>query len=286
MRTTQNLAADADHLDVRVDGHPIRRFIRHFAEMVLAMVAGMLILEPVWRVIYTALGWSGVFDRADVASLVMATDMTLGMAIWMRHRGHGWASVAEMGAAMYIPFLVLFVPFWMGMLDGGTLMLAGHLLMLPAMVAAMLYRRGEYTRGHLPPPAPANRLVAALKHRWPTWLALLMTVDNWVAPVDIAPWIMMVLPIGYLVIGAARRRLNEPGVLLLQLGGLAAYLALTVVAMSVDENLARYLVGAGWIAHSVWDVLHHRAGKVVPRAFAEWCAVLDLVIGLTIIFVV
>ncbi|MHC8503747.1 hypothetical protein ACVGVP_09520 [Pseudonocardia artemisiae] len=40
----------------------------------------------------------------------MATNMTIGMSLWMRYRGHGWRSITEMGASMYIPFIVLFVP--------------------------------------------------------------------------------------------------------------------------------------------------------------------------------
>jgi hypothetical protein len=51
---------------------------------------------------------------------------------------------AEMGAAMYVPFLVLFVPLGLGLIDSGALMLWGHLLMLPAMAVAMVLRRREY----------------------------------------------------------------------------------------------------------------------------------------------
>ena len=66
----------------------------------------------------------------------------------MRYRGHSWASTAEMGAAMYIPFAVLLIPFWAGLLPGNVIMMGGHVLMLPAMVAAMLHRRSEYLPGH------------------------------------------------------------------------------------------------------------------------------------------
>ena len=81
-----------------------RRFLRHFLEMTAAMVAGMLLLGPVWRAATAGLA---VFDRPDVDALVMAANMTAGMTVWMRHRGHGWAPVAEMGAAMFAPFLLL-----------------------------------------------------------------------------------------------------------------------------------------------------------------------------------
>jgi len=72
----------------------VRYFLRHLAEMMLAMVAGMLLLGPVWEAVHRALGVGGPFGRADIGALVMATNMTLGMAAWMGHRGHpraGWS---------------------------------------------------------------------------------------------------------------------------------------------------------------------------------------------------
>jgi hypothetical protein len=123
-------------------------FGRHYLEMVLAMVVGMVVLGPLWSWLSGVLGVGAVLDRPDVSALVMATDMTLAMAAWMRYRGHGWAPVAEMAAAMYLPFVVLLVPMWTGAVSGHTLMTAGHALMLPAMAVAMLLRLGEYTQAH------------------------------------------------------------------------------------------------------------------------------------------
>lgn len=125
-----------------------RRFIRHLLEMVVAMAVGMVALGPVWDLVFGWLGWSGALGRPDLAALVMATDMSIGMVLWMRYRRHSWVSTWEMCAAMYVPFVVLFVPFWMGALDGDVMLGAGHVLMLPCMVAVMLRRRGEYTLDH------------------------------------------------------------------------------------------------------------------------------------------
>jgi hypothetical protein len=123
-------------------------FTRHYLEMVAAMIIGMVALGPVWSWTTGALGVAEVFERADVGALVMATNMTVAMSAWMFYRGHRWAPVAEMAAAMYLPFLVLLPPLWMGAISGHTLMMAGHVLMLPAMALAMLLRRHEYTHAH------------------------------------------------------------------------------------------------------------------------------------------
>ncbi|MFD0788417.1 hypothetical protein ACFQZ8_31270, partial [Micromonospora azadirachtae] len=92
--------------------------LRHLGEMVLAMIAGMLLLDPVWSLVVDPLGLTTALDRPDVAALVMATNMTIGMTVWMRHRRHSAAACAEMAAAMYVPFLVLLAPYWAGLLGG------------------------------------------------------------------------------------------------------------------------------------------------------------------------
>jgi hypothetical protein len=113
--------------------------VRHYLEMVVAMVAGMVVLGPVWHLL-----WPGLSGHVAAGALVMATDMAIGMGGWMRFRGHSWGAIGVMSAAMYAPFLALLVPYAAGAVSGGTVMTAGHLLMLPAMAAAMAYRRHEY----------------------------------------------------------------------------------------------------------------------------------------------
>jgi hypothetical protein len=114
-------------------------FVRHYVEMVVAMLAGMFALG--WL---EGLAFPALTLPTELAVLVMATNMSLGMAAWMRVRRHAWRPIAEMSAAMYLPFAVLLVPFWTGLLDAGDLMIWGHVLMLPAMAAAMLLRPAEY----------------------------------------------------------------------------------------------------------------------------------------------
>jgi hypothetical protein len=120
------------------------KFARHFAEMVVAMAIGMVALHPLEMFLLNALGAAGVMHSPYTGALIMATNMTVAMAGWMRFRGHRWQPIAEMGAAMYVPFLVLFAPLALGLINSGALMLWGHLLMLPAMAAAMLLRPHQY----------------------------------------------------------------------------------------------------------------------------------------------
>jgi hypothetical protein len=127
----------------RIIAHPYLRFAGHFAEMVIAMIAGMVALGPLW-----SLASPGLDSYPAASAMVMATDMTIGMVLWMRIRRHAWRPIVEMSAAMYLPFLLLLVPYWLGMVSGGVVMTGGHILMIPFMLGAMLVRRREYSGGH------------------------------------------------------------------------------------------------------------------------------------------
>lgn len=121
-----------------------RRFIRHYLEMVVAMFVGMGVFAPLWRLV---LG-STALERTDVMATTMATDMVIGMSLWMWFRGHRAAPIVEMAVAMYLPFAVLLVPLWLDAISGAFLMIAGHVLMLGTMLLAMVLRRNEYSAHH------------------------------------------------------------------------------------------------------------------------------------------
>ena len=122
----------------------VKKFAQHFAEMAAAMAVGMVVLHPVWMFVLDAVGAADMMHNPYTGALIMATNMTAAMSAWMKFRGHRWRPIVEMGAAMYLPFLALFVPLGLDVIDQGALMLWGHLLMLPAMAVVMLLRPHEY----------------------------------------------------------------------------------------------------------------------------------------------
>ena len=147
--TTTPTTAPACHTTENDTAHSpttgrLRKLTVHYVEMVIAMAVGMVVLHPVWTFLLGAAGWSAFLDSPEAMAMVMATDMTIGMTAWMRYRGHSWRPCAEMGAAMYLPFLVLFPPMWAGWIDSGGMLLWGHVLMLFAMAGAMALRPAEY----------------------------------------------------------------------------------------------------------------------------------------------
>lgn len=125
-----------------------RTFLRHFAEMLLAMALGMLVLGGAGSALLELAG----VDVADSPALLfggMAVTMTVPMVAWMRHRGHGWAPAADMTVAMFAPSIAAIALLAVDVVeDAGALMAAEHVAMVAAMLVAMLLRRGEYLRAH------------------------------------------------------------------------------------------------------------------------------------------
>jgi hypothetical protein len=126
----------------------MRRFAIHYLEMVVAMVAGMVILGSAESLVFVAAGRPPSLGEAGVGALVMASNMVVAMAGWMRFRGHTRAPILEMSSAMYLPFLLLLMPLEQGKITEGTFMVGGHVLMLLGMLLAMMLRREEYTGHH------------------------------------------------------------------------------------------------------------------------------------------
>ena len=122
-----------------------KHFVRHYAEMVVAMFAGMAVLSfPADRVMDAIGATSDAF-----MFLGMATTMTAGMVAWMMHRGHGWRANLEMSASMFVPaFAVIGLLSAEVMTDLGALMVIEHVAMLLAMAGVMLLRPAEYFHHH------------------------------------------------------------------------------------------------------------------------------------------
>ncbi|GIH22274.1 hypothetical protein Aph01nite_05840 [Acrocarpospora phusangensis] len=123
------------------------RFAIHYIEMIVAMFVGMFALG----FLQSAVGigsHSGHGGRPDLGYLLMAFNMCVGMALWMRFRKHAWRPILEMCSAMFLPAVPLFPLLWLDVIDGDTLMIASHVAMFPLMLGAMFLRRAEYMHPH------------------------------------------------------------------------------------------------------------------------------------------
>ena len=129
-----------------------RQFIRHYVEMLVAMILGMVVVVLPADAALVALGTSsGEFyeDAPAIMLIAMTVAMTVPMVAWMRYRGHAWQPSMEMAASMVLPMVALLALLWTGLMtDSATLMAVLHAVMLPSMLIAMLVRRDEYSGHH------------------------------------------------------------------------------------------------------------------------------------------
>jgi len=137
-------------------------------------------------------------------------------------------------------------------------------------------------------------LLRVLGRWWPTLLGALIGV---VGLLDVQPWrpsepttaLLPGLAMAYLVWGLVRKQLRRPGVLRLEILGLVIFGGCALLAVVVEPAAGHYIVAAGFMAHAAWDIAHHRdlsrhrSVGVVPRGYAEFCFVLDLLLGAALI---
>ncbi|GAB3658116.1 hypothetical protein [Glycomyces tarimensis] len=122
-----------------------RRFLLHYVEMVIAMLVGMFVIGGAVRgALALAEVEFGSRTHPELVAVEMALDMTVGMVLWMRVRGHGWPAILEMAAVMLAPVPVLLPLLWSGVIGYDMLMLVEHVAMFALMFLAMLRRSGEY----------------------------------------------------------------------------------------------------------------------------------------------
>ncbi|WP_328492322.1 hypothetical protein OHS59_05840 [Streptomyces sp. NBC_00414] len=101
------------------------------------------------------------------------------------------------------------------------------------------------------------------------------------------PVALITLALAVLVWGAVRGTPHGRAAFGIQAAGTLAFGALALVGLAVDPDLGRYLVAAGWFFHGVWDfvhIRHSRLNKVVSPTFAEWCAVVDVLVAVQLLF--
>ncbi len=129
---------------------------------------------------------------------------------------------------------------------------------------------------------------AALDRRWSAWVVLLAGVllaffIPSISGIDPSVVLLAAAPV-FLVLGVARGQLRKPGGLPLQTVGMLAFGSTVLVALYVDPDLGGKLVGIAIIGHAVWDAYHYLRDRVVSRSYAEFCAVVDLLLGAAILF--
>jgi hypothetical protein len=94
----------------------------------------------------------------------------------------------------------------------------------------------------------------------------------------------LVVALVFLVLGVARGLWRRPSGLPLQTAGMLTFGSIVLVALYVEPNLGGKLVAFALICHAAWDAYHYLRDRVVARSYAQFCGVLDLLVGAAILF--
>jgi hypothetical protein len=129
---------------------PVGRFVMHYVEMCMVMCLGAITLSVLVFGAAALLGYSDLPQRAPALTvLIIAINLSLPMAIWMRFRGMAWRPTLEMSGSTMVAGLLLIAGYWLGIIAQGSLMgLQTGLLACPLMLAVMLVRFRLYSTSH------------------------------------------------------------------------------------------------------------------------------------------
>jgi hypothetical protein len=120
-----------------------------------------------------------------------------------------------------------------------------------------------------------------LRDRWPTLVGIL------VVPVFLftGAWQGFVgAALCYVLFAAFRGERRTTPWVIATVVAFIAFGALNTAALVIGDPTLRHLAAAGWLAHGVWDLVHHRANRIAPRWWAELCLVADVLIAVALVF--
>jgi hypothetical protein len=137
------------HAGASIGAGSNRAFARHFGEMVLAMLLGMLVLGGLAELLFALSGSSLSDQPGGTHVMLMGFNMTVPMVLWMSHRGHAAARNVEMALSMIVPSVAAAALAWAGALGSGAALSIQHAVMIPAMLGVMLWRYQDYSHPHV-----------------------------------------------------------------------------------------------------------------------------------------
>lgn len=128
---------------------PLGRFGLHFLEMCMVMCAGAAGLSLLFFGGAALLGYTDLLQTAPaLVVLVIALNLSVPMAVWMRYRGMAWQPTLEMAGSTMVVGLALIAAYWMDLIARTSLVEVQTSLACPVMLAAMLFRFRLYSSNH------------------------------------------------------------------------------------------------------------------------------------------
>lgn len=126
---------------------------------------------------------------------------------------------------------------------------------------------------------------AASGTRPAAWIAfagsfVLITLDKF-AGIDALPWLFALAAVLFAA-GLLRRRTRPWWSFPLQSAAMLVLGVSAYIALQLAPTAGGLVVAFALLCHAAWDVHHHRTGRVVDHALAEFCAVLDVLVAILV----
>ncbi len=154
--------------------------------------------------------------------------------------------------------------------------------LLALALAAATWGIDTVSAARVLPLLPLLYVVAAVvRRRGASWPLLVLGILGYLVLdrlTGVDPTIVIIAVAAAVTAGGLLRRTGRAE-LLLQAGGMVLFAGVAVLGLAVAPEVARYLIAAGWLGHGVWDLVHLRRGAVVSGSYAQWCAVIDIVLA-------
>ncbi|MGI5213402.1 hypothetical protein [Plantactinospora sp. CA-290183] len=135
-------------------------------------------------------------------------------------------------------------------------------------------------------------VLAKLRRRRATWPVVItgfgLVILTRIVGVDPA-FVLTVIALLVLIWSVADGQLTRDRTLQMQALGFGVFAAVSFAGLAIltqEPTIAGYLVAAAWLAHGIWDLVHLKLDRVVAPSFAEWCAVIDILIAVQLVLLI
>jgi hypothetical protein len=117
--------------------------------MCAVMCVGAFALSVLFFGAAGRLGYTDMFEQfPELSVLVLAINLSLPMAVWMRFRGMDWRPTLEMSGSTMLVGLFLIVAYRLDLIAASNLLDVQTSLACPVMLAVMLTRFRLYSGSH------------------------------------------------------------------------------------------------------------------------------------------
>lgn len=119
---------------------------------------------------------------------------------------------------------------------------------------------------------------------WPAFAVTFVLVGLGLAvgEFDPVPW-MCIAAAALALFGFIRARWRPLWSLPLQSAAMLVLGSAALLTVRADHLTGGIIVSLALFAHAGWDAWHHRTGRVVATSLAEFCGVLDVLVGLGVL---